>query len=325
MQLLCLFILICFSTVLAQSVGWTDLRETEITVGNNNYDIFTNRYGNNIIVQETGALKYYKMDVEGNTLSSSNLETSAVVSPSITGNADLIFVIYGISNEIRTKYSTDGGSNWSTLSNPIPATVISVESIVSKNNLHITYQESNSVKHSYRSVSGVGSWTTPFTVSGTYTASNPRIGVWNAESANKVYITYNTAPNTLRWSYNFNWFSGGGQSASRSPAMDKNGNIYFPGPVQYSTRIFSVDYYGTLRWVYIFEQEDEVITVPLICDADGTVYCGSTFGYYYYAISSEGELLWKLPLNGYQVDNSGAIGSDGTLYIGTHLASLATG
>lgn len=130
---------------------------------------------------------------------------------------------------------------------------------------------------------------------------------------------------TLRWSYNFNWFSSGGQAPPLSPAMEKNGNIYFPGPVEYATRIFSVDYYGNLRWEYIFEQQNEVITVPLICDADGTVYCGSTFGYYYYAISSEGELLWKLPLDGYMVDNSGAIGSDGTLYIGTHLGSLATG
>ena len=73
------------------------------------------------------------------------------------------------------------------------------------------------------------------------------------------------------------------------------------------------------------ERQDENIWVPLICDADGTVYFGSTWGYYYYAISSEGELLWKLPLDGYQVDNSGAIDSDGTLYIGTHLGSLTTG
>jgi hypothetical protein len=64
--------------------------------------------------------------------------------------------------------------------------------------------------------------------------------------------------------------------------------------------------------------------MPLIVDKEGTVYCGSTWGYYFYAISSEGELLWKLPLNDYQVDNSGAIDSDGTLYIGTHLNSLHT-
>jgi len=171
--------------------------ETEITVGDNNYDIFTNRYGNHIIVQEADALKYYRMNVEGTTLSSSDLETSAVVSSSITGNADLLYVVYGISNEIRTKYSTDGGSNWSTLSNPISATVISVESIFSKDNLHITYQEGTSVKYSRRSVSG-GDWTTPFTVSGTYDATNPRIGIWNAGDDNKIYFIYQSN-NYVRW------------------------------------------------------------------------------------------------------------------------------
>lgn len=128
----------------------------------------------------------------------------------------------------------------------------------------------------------------------------------------------------IRWSYNFaNWIAG--RSLLLCAAMDKNGNIYFPAPTQQKEKIISLDYYGIFRWEYAFEQPDEQIAVPLICDAEGTVYCGSTWGYYYYAISSEGELLWKLPLNGYQVDNSGAIGSDGTLYIGTHLGSLTTG
>jgi outer membrane protein assembly factor BamB len=110
--------------------------------------------------------------------------------------------------------------------------------------------------------------------------------------------------------------------------MDYDGNIYYTYIVDSGTpwysRIESVDYYGNYRWTYQFEQPDEQIWMPLIVDKDGTVYCGSTWGYYFYAISSEGELLWKLPLNDYQVDNSGAIDSDGTLYIGTHLNSLHT-
>ena len=127
----------------------------------------------------------------------------------------------------------------------------------------------------------------------------------------------------IRWSYNFaNWIAG--RSLLDFVTMDKNGNIYFHSYINTNqqSKITSVDYEGNFRWEYSFEQPGEDIMVPLICDADGTVYCGSTWGYYYYAISSEGELLWKLPLNGYQVDNSGAIGSDGTLYIGTHLGSL---
>ena len=128
----------------------------------------------------------------------------------------------------------------------------------------------------------------------------------------------------LRWSYNFTYWSGGGSGPFLSATMDKNGNLYFIAPIQATTKMISVDYYGNYRWEYIFEQ-DEYISAPLICDLEGTIYCGSTFGYYYYSISNQGELLWKIPLNGYELDNSGAIASDGTLYIGTHLGSLTTG
>jgi outer membrane protein assembly factor BamB len=131
---------------------------------------------------------------------------------------------------------------------------------------------------------------------------------------------------SIRWSYNFaNWLAG--RSLLEFITMDKDGNLYFHSWINtiQQSKITSVDYEGNFRWEYSFEQPGEEIAVPLICDADGTVYCGSTWGYYYYAISSKGELLWKLPLNGYQVDNSGALGSDGTLYIGTHLGSLVTG
>jgi outer membrane protein assembly factor BamB len=130
---------------------------------------------------------------------------------------------------------------------------------------------------------------------------------------------------TIRWSYNFATWN------ATSPLLltatiDNYGNLYFPAPVSSETKkIISVDYHGNFRWEYQFELPDEEIWTPLISDKDGTVYCGSTWGYYYYAISNQGELLWKLPLYNYQVDNAGAIGSDGTLYIGTHLGSLITG
>jgi outer membrane protein assembly factor BamB len=128
----------------------------------------------------------------------------------------------------------------------------------------------------------------------------------------------------LRWRYNFDLYNL--NPNHYCPTIDKNGNLYFPALYLYGElRIISVDYSGNFRWEYSFEQQNEDIVVPLICDSVGTIFCGSTWGYYYYAISSDGELLWKLPLDGYQVDNSGAISMDGTLYIGTHLSSLTTG
>ena len=73
---------------------------------------------------------------------------------------------------------------------------------------------------------------------------------------------------------------------------------------------------GEFRWKYLLDDEEsDDFWQPLICDSEGTVYVGSTFGYNYYAISSDGILKWKLPLefNSQQVDNTGAISKDGTL------------
>lgn len=129
---------------------------------------------------------------------------------------------------------------------------------------------------------------------------------------------------SVRWI--FNDFVMGSYS---TPTIDKNGNIYAIAFELTQTGIYilliSVDYDGNFRWKYTFDDEEtDDFWQPLICDAEGTVYVGSTFGYYYYAISSEGELKWKLPLNEYQVDNTGAITEDGTLYIGVHKSSLVT-
>ncbi len=129
-----------------------------------------------------------------------------------------------------------------------------------------------------------------------------------------------------RWIYLVN--NNDAYNFSNSPAMDHNGNIYYFYQTQIGGtsfgRIESVDYFGNYRWTYQFEQPQEWIEMDLVVDKDGTIYCGSTFGYYYYAISSDGQLMWKLPLNGYQIDNSTAIASDGTLYIGVHKSSTNT-
>ena len=144
------------------------------------------------------------------------------------------------------------------------------------------------------------------------------------------YLYSIKADGSIRWKYLL-LFNGSTEN-SVIPTIDYDGNIYIIG-LDTTSHIFypmllSVDYDGNFRWKYIFSDvEDEDFSQPLICDAEGTVYVGSTVGYYYYAISSNGVLRWKLPLIFIyqQVDNTGAIGKDGTLYLGVHAISLLTG
>ncbi len=141
------------SVSIAQSPGWTNLKETNINVGSNNYDIFTNGAGNHIIEQETSFLKYYRMKVDGSyDIGPTNMEISAVVSPSISGDLNRIYVVYRKASEnfIRTKYSTNGGSSWSYLaSNPSNSNAASIECEFSEGNLHVTYQIGNVVYYNY--------------------------------------------------------------------------------------------------------------------------------------------------------------------------------
>ncbi|MBV6420149.1 MAG: Outer membrane protein assembly factor BamB [Ignavibacteriaceae bacterium] len=116
------------------------------------------------------------------------------------------------------------------------------------------------------------------------------------------------------------------------PAIDTKGNIYAIALdttcCAYNHMLISLDYDGIIRWKYIFQDyETDDFWQPLICDSEGTVYVGSTNGYCYYAISSSGELMWRLPLyeQPQQVDNTGAIADDGTLYLGVHNASILQG
>jgi outer membrane protein assembly factor BamB len=141
---------------------------------------------------------------------------------------------------------------------------------------------------------------------------------------------YSLTPNAdVRWKFFIHDLGPGGDIYSSPPAIGYNGNIYFIGyDSTFYFALFAVNYNGNFCWKYLLDDEEsDDFWQPLICDNEGTIYFGSTHGYNYYAIANDGILKWKLPLQFpiKQVDNTGAITRDGTLYIGVHGTSLGTG
>jgi hypothetical protein len=190
MKSLIILIVLLTAAAFSQTPNWTNVKETNITVGNyDGVDIFTNRDGNHIIVQNSSSLKYYKMNINGQAGSPITLESTSVVTPSISGDATRLYVVYRKSNEnyIRTKYSSDGGSNWSYIST-LNYNANSVESVFSNNLLHVTYEVANVIY--YASYNGL-SWTTPVQVSTTgQNGHTPRIAAYYYSGNDFVYFMY---------------------------------------------------------------------------------------------------------------------------------------
>ncbi len=178
---------------------WSVLRQTEIPVANAiSYDIFTNRLGSHIIVQNSTSLIYYRINVLGeilNTYSIWILPTGSrysIISPSICGTENNIYVVYRLSNEnnVIVNYSTNGGISWDVLTSISPSiNVTSVESIFSKNKLHIVYELNGDIYRRYYNFEN-NSWSAQANVSPNdqWTYSSPRIGVGMLEMKIKFIL-----------------------------------------------------------------------------------------------------------------------------------------
>src|SRR5690606_8405883 len=157
-----------------------------------------------------------------------------------------------------------------------------------------------------------------------------RIYIYAAEPGLKGLYSFNS-DGTLSWQYQLD--SNEVYSNHSSPTIDANGNIilssakFFEPAFSDSGYITSLDYNGNVNWqtnIGHYWDDGAFVNSGLVSDAEGKIYCGSSSGNNtnFWCLDSNGTILWKLDLEGYQYDTSPAINSEGTLYIGTHFASL---
>jgi outer membrane protein assembly factor BamB len=128
---------------------------------------------------------------------------------------------------------------------------------------------------------------------------------------------------TLNWKYHIGYYD-----VMNAPAMDHNGNLAFYTTATidslYRSVIISLDHNGNKRWITPLDGEYHLnlMSYGAVCDAEGKIYCGSMMeGGSFYCLDSNGVILWKT-IFPYEYDSCPAIGSDGTLYIGTHGSSF---
>jgi len=162
------------------------------------------------------------------------------------------------------------------------------------------------------------------------------VGMPTVDNQNNIYLisTINTYDNgiisftpngELRWNYKLGWFE-----KYQTSSIDSEGNIIVAArgvaDGDWKNIIYSFNNNGELNWRYVIEPylsfENTAINSHITVDAEGKIYFGATREGYFYCLNNKGELLWKLYLDGNDFDSSPAIGSDGTLYIGTHRSSL---
>ncbi|MBE0572401.1 MAG: PQQ-binding-like beta-propeller repeat protein [Ignavibacteriaceae bacterium] len=145
----------------------------------------------------------------------------------------------------------------------------------------------------------------------------------NLYFADELYFYSISSDGEINWNYGELYFD-----MYSIPAIDYSGNIFAIATDTISPFykiLLSFTFDGNIRWQYVFDDQiNDDFWQPLICDSEGTIYVGSTMGYNYYAISNDGSLLWKMPLDiaEQQVDFTGTIADDGTLYLGVHGASF---
>ncbi len=102
---------------LAQS--WNNIVTTTINEPNcERIDMFTNKNGNHIVIQNSGStnsIKYYLLNSSGIVIRTSVIESSGGAQfPKVSGSNDKIYIVYKLGSELKVKKSTDAGLNWST-------------------------------------------------------------------------------------------------------------------------------------------------------------------------------------------------------------------
>lgn len=234
------------------SQGWNNTVTTTINEPNLvKMDLFTNKDGNHIIVQNsnsTNSIKYYLLNSSGTVVRSSTIETSGNAEfPNISGDNDKVYLVYKLGSYLKAKKSTDAGQNWNNFN--IPSQYIGsntcngVDIVYDYQGLHVVYAMKDSdpfYETYYYKLNSSNSWVDYKNVTdyGSEVGGFPTV----TTSTDRVHVSYNTDNETeptvgqgevkSRDKYNSDWQTpqlvfGGGDGLSSIEKVFSDGTNLF--------------------------------------------------------------------------------------------------
>ncbi|RMH65652.1 MAG: T9SS C-terminal target domain-containing protein [Calditrichaeota bacterium] len=157
-----LFLLIMPIFLFAQSSNWDAVVDLNLTVTHtyDKTDLYSDRNGNHIIVENGSTLKYYLYSSSGSLIRSSTIEPSITSTFSkITGYDGTVYLSYIKGNTLYSKQSVDAGQTWTNLNNITlnSSTSDGMELWTDSNGLHVVYSSlENGVYESHYALSKPG-------------------------------------------------------------------------------------------------------------------------------------------------------------------------
>lgn len=212
--------------------------------------------------------------------------------------------------------SSDGSSKWTYTTG---GEIISAPAVAADGTVYVGSMDDN-----FYAINSEGGFKWSYRTSGDI-SSSPVIGaegtVYIASSDKTIYAL--NAAGTFKGTY-----SVGGSISYSSLALGLDGTLYIGST---NNNIYAVKSNGSPLWFQPYTTEGGVTSSPALMP-DGTVIVGSRDGYLY-AVKADRTLKWKYQTGvNIAIDQSSpAVGSDGTVYIGTcwdnylHAVNPATG